>query len=193
MIAGLGDDDIIFGDDGNDTINGGAGNDTIEGNTGNDTVNAGDGDDQIIWRNGDNTDIVDGGAGTDTQSFVMSSGATGDIAQIAADISGNAVFNRTDLVPFTVTTANVERLDFQGLDGDDTLTVNSLPYRHYSRHRAVFRWGWQRHAGRCRYRGADHCGWWRWRRQYCHRIGGRYDHRRGPGTTRWRVTPATIP
>src|SRR3954466_14770043 len=107
------------------TVCGNTGNNTLEGKTGDDTVNGGDGDDLIIWRNGDGTDIVDGGASTDTQQLLMSTGAIGDVGEIT--VSGaNAVFARTNLVPFSVTMANVERIDFQGLEGNDSLSFSSL-------------------------------------------------------------------
>ena len=117
-------DTSIFGQAGNDTIFGQGGNDTIEGNTGNDTITAGGGDDLIIWRNGDGTDTVNGGAGTDTQQLIMSD-AAGDVATLTA-AGANAVFARTNLVPFQVTMTNVERVDFQGQGGDDSLTVGDL-------------------------------------------------------------------
>ena len=116
--------DTLTGGTGADTLNGDAGNDTLEGHRGNDTLNGGDGDDLIIWRNGDGTDTVDGGAGTDTQQLIMSD-AAGDVGTLTA-AGANAVFARTNLVPFQVTMANVERVDFQGQGGDDTFTVGSL-------------------------------------------------------------------
>ena len=125
-ITGSGGDgnDTLTGGTGADTLNGDAGNDTLEGHRGNDTLNGGDGDDLIIWRNGDGTDTVDGGAGTDTQQLIMSD-AAGDVGTLTA-AGANAVFARTNLVPFQVTMANVERVDFQGQGGDDTFTVGSL-------------------------------------------------------------------
>ena len=121
--GGNGNDQLIAGA-GNDTLNGDAGNDTLEGNTGNDTINGGDGDDLIIWRNGDGTDTVDGGAGTDTQRLIMSD-TDGDVATLTAT-GANAVFARTNLVPFQVTTSNAEKIDFQGQGGGDSLSFGSL-------------------------------------------------------------------
>src|SRR4051812_28705229 len=106
------------------TIFGNTGNNTLEGKTGDDTVNGGDGDDLIIWRNGDGTDIVNGGAGIDTQQLVMSD-TDGDIATLTAS-GANAVFARTNLVPFQVTMTDVERVDFQGQGGDDSFTIGDL-------------------------------------------------------------------
>src|SRR3954470_18702728 len=117
--------DTLTGGTAADTLNGDAGNDTLEGHRGNDTVNGGDGDDLIVWRNGDGTDTVDGGAGIDTQQLIMSAGAIGDIGEIT--VSGaNAVFARTNLVPFQVTMTDVERVDFQGQGGDDSFTIGDL-------------------------------------------------------------------
>ena len=106
------------------SLTNGDGNDTLEGDTGADTINGGDGDDLIIWRNGDGTDTVDGGAGTDTQQLIMSD-TDGDIATLTA-AGANAVFARTNLVPFQVTMANVEKVDFQGQGGDDSFTIGDL-------------------------------------------------------------------
>src|SRR4051812_21925923 len=106
------------------TIFGNTGNNTLEGKTGDDTVNGGNGDDLIIWRNGDGTDIVNGGAGIDTQQLVMSD-TDGDIATLTAS-GANAVFARTNLVPFQVTMTDVERVDFQGQGGDDSFTIGDL-------------------------------------------------------------------
>ena len=109
---------------GNDSLTTGGGNDTIAGDTGADTINAGGGDDLIIWRNGDGTDTVDGGAGNDTQQLIMSN-TDGDVATLTA-AGANAVFARTNLVPFQVTMANVEKVDFQGQGGDDSFTIGDL-------------------------------------------------------------------
>src|SRR3954452_25166313 len=116
--------DTLTGGTGADTLNGDAGNDTLEGHKGGDTLNGGDGDDTIIWRNGDGTDTVDGGAGTDTQRLIMSD-TDGDIATLTAT-GANAVFARTNLVPFQVTTSNAEKIDFQGQGGDDSFTIGDL-------------------------------------------------------------------
>src|SRR4029078_4595325 len=109
---------------GNDGLIGGGGNDTFAGDNGPDTILAGGGADLFIWRNGDGTDTVDGGAGTDTQQLLMSD-TDGDVATLTA-AGANAVFARTNLVAFQVTTSNVETVDFQGQGGDDSFTVGEL-------------------------------------------------------------------
>ncbi|MGD9617492.1 MAG: calcium-binding protein, partial [Alphaproteobacteria bacterium] len=116
--------DSLTGGTGADTLNGDAGNDTLEGHRGADTITGGDGDDLNIWRNGDGTDTFNGGAGTDTQQLIMSD-ADGDIATLTAT-GANAVFARTNLVPFTVTMTAAEVVDFQGQGGDDSFTVSDL-------------------------------------------------------------------
>src|SRR3954454_24662875 len=118
------DNDTINGGGDDDTLDGGGGNDTIAGGAGSDTITGGDGDDLIIWRNGDGTDTVDGGAGTDTQRLIMSD-TDGDVATLTAT-GANAVFARTNLVPFQVTTSNAEKIDFQGQGGGDSLSFGSL-------------------------------------------------------------------
>ncbi|WP_458790512.1 Hint domain-containing protein [Yoonia sp. MH D7] len=67
-----GNDDLIYGYEGNDSIEAGDGNDEIYGGTGNDTVGGGDGDDAIYGGDGNDSlagnagnDIIDGGAGND--------------------------------------------------------------------------------------------------------------------------------
>ena len=112
---------------GNDSLTSGGGNDTIAGDTGADTINAGGGDDLIIWRNGDGTDTVDGGAGNDTQQLIMSD-TDGDVATLTA-AGANAVFARTNLVPFQVTMANVETGRFPG-SGRRRLVHHRRPHRH---------------------------------------------------------------
>ena len=49
----------------------------------------------------------------------------GDTATLTA-AGANAVFARTNLVAFQVTTSNVETVDFQGQGGDDSFTVGDL-------------------------------------------------------------------
>src|SRR4051794_7929857 len=116
--------DTLNGGGGNDVLDGAGGNDTIAGGTGDDSIAGGDGDDLIIWRNGDNNDVVEGGNGTDTQQLLMSDAAADNGVLIA--LGANAVFARTNLVPFNVQMSNVERVDFQGLGGNDSFTISTL-------------------------------------------------------------------
>ncbi len=59
-----GDNDTIFGYEGDDTIDGGDGDDTIDGGTGNDSIRGQVGDDSIIASTGDDTVIVTDGNDT---------------------------------------------------------------------------------------------------------------------------------
>jgi ELWxxDGT repeat protein len=63
IIAGVGGNDTIFGNDGDDSLDGGAGDDSVWGNNGNDTVLGQDGVDSL-YGNGGN-DRLEGGANSD--------------------------------------------------------------------------------------------------------------------------------
>ncbi len=102
----------------------GAGDDTITGGTGNDTVAGEAGNDRNIWNNGDNTDTFDGGDGIDVQE-VNGSTTAGDTFTLSASGS-TALFSRTNLVPFSVGMTNVEGIEVNGLDGDDSFTIGNL-------------------------------------------------------------------
>lgn len=125
--------DLIFGGAGNDVIDGRGGNDTIYGQDGNDTITGGTGDDKLfggegsdtfIWNNGDNNDIVEGDEGIDVQ--IVNGAAAGDAFALSAMQSGRALFERTNLVPFTISTGGVEQFNVNGLAGADTFAVNDL-------------------------------------------------------------------
>ena len=124
-ITGLEGNDILAGLDGNDDLNGGPGNDVMVGGRGSDTVAGEAGNDTIIWNNGDGSDTMDGGADTDTQ-VVNGAVAAGDDFRVDAGTDGAAVFQRVNLVPFTLTMQEVEILDVRGLGGDDRFTVGDL-------------------------------------------------------------------
>ncbi|MBD0327946.1 MAG: calcium-binding protein, partial [Pyrinomonadaceae bacterium] len=132
--------DRIFGDiqqngsfppnPGADVLNGNNGDDTLQGDRSGpggtqDTLNGGNGADTIIWNNGDGSDLVNGGNGNDTQ---VVNGATRPAGLIDDDFTvretgRNAVFDRINLVPFTLTLDNVEVLRVNGLDGNDRLRI----------------------------------------------------------------------
>jgi Ca2+-binding RTX toxin-like protein len=125
--------DTIYGGSGNDTINalagndtiyGGDGNDTITGGTGNDSQFGGAGSDTFIWNNGDNDDITEGDEGVDVQ--VVNGAAAGDAFTLSANQIGRAIFQRTNLVPFTISTGDVEQFNVNGLAGADTFSVADL-------------------------------------------------------------------
>jgi Ca2+-binding RTX toxin-like protein len=101
-------------------ITGGTGNDTIVGSAGNDTN---------IWNNGDNTDTFDGGPGDDLQ--IVNGAPAGDLFTVQAAAGGaianSVLFRRGNLVPFDVTLGNTERLQVNGLAGDDSIDASALP------------------------------------------------------------------
>ncbi len=96
------------------------GKDTITGGAGNDTINGGAGNDLVIWNNGDASDTVDGGADTDTLE-VNGSNTAPD-----AFVITNTKLERTNLVPFTISFSNIERIEINGLDGDDDINASGL-------------------------------------------------------------------
>ena len=125
VITGLDGNDVLAGNDGNDSLDGGPGNDVLVGGRGSDTAVGGAGNDFIVWNNGDGSDLMDGGAGTDVQ-IVNGAAAQADEFRVDAGAQGAAVFQRVNLIPFTLTMDNVEVLDVRGLGGDDRFTVASL-------------------------------------------------------------------
>ena len=184
--------DSLTGGTAADTLNGDAGNDTLEGRTGADAIFGEDGDDLNIWRNGDGTDTFDGGAGTDTQQLFMSD-TDGDTATLGAS-GADAVFARTNLVAFKVTTTSVEKIDFRGQGGDDK-PVLSASLAGTSGHAGAFHRaapGTTRStpAGTSTAFTAD--GGDR-QRFHFRRLGRRHDFRRRAGSTGCSAAAATIP
>ncbi len=117
--------DSLFGSNSANSLAGGAGNDTVVGSRGNDVM-AGDADNDImVWNNGDGTDIMDGGTGTDR---VQVNGAipAGDVFVVSPGPGGRVDFDRTNLVPFSLDIGTVETLTVNGIDGDDSFTVNDM-------------------------------------------------------------------
>lgn len=115
--------DLLTGGDGADQLNGDADNDTLVGFRGNDVMNGGPGDDRLIWNNGDGSDVMNGDDGTDVVE--VNGAAAGDAFEIAPD--GSRVdFERTNLGPFTLD-ISAEALEVNSGDGDDTISVISLP------------------------------------------------------------------
>src|SRR5918992_898051 len=107
VLPGGAQNDTITGADGNDVLAGLDGNDDLNGGRGTDTVTGEAGNDIIVWNNGDGSDLMDGGADADTQ-VVNGALADGDVFQVDAGMSGAAVFQRINLVPFTLTMDAVE-------------------------------------------------------------------------------------
>ncbi|MDZ8185928.1 MAG: calcium-binding protein [Nostoc sp. ChiSLP02] len=133
VIGGTGSDslygdagnDLLQGGDGIDYLSGGNGNDTVVGNRGNDIFSGGNGDDRLIWNNGDGSDRISGNSGYDVVE-VNGAGAAGDSFRLQKDASGKAIFDRLNLVPFTLTVDSAEKFEINGGGGDDIIDVNDL-------------------------------------------------------------------
>jgi Ca2+-binding RTX toxin-like protein len=117
-------DDKISGGDGKDRLYGEYGNDVIVGDRGDDKMYGGYGNDVLVWNNGDGSDLMDGGVGYDV---IQVNGAReqGDEFTLKAD-GGKAIFDRLNLVPFTLTVDNAEAFVVSGLGGDDIFDVDDL-------------------------------------------------------------------
>src|SRR4051812_3390844 len=123
VLNGDNDDDVINGGNGNDTLNGNGGNDTLVGDRGSDTNNGGDGHDLIIWNNGDGSDLNDGGDGIDTQQV---NGGNGDENFTLQAGGQDFLFDRVSAVAFTLNDQNIEKLELNANDGNDSFVVSSL-------------------------------------------------------------------
>ena len=133
-LSGGAGNDILYGDAGNDLLRGGDGidflfggdgNDTLLGNRGNDTFTGGAGNDRLIWNNGDGSDRISGNAGYDVVE-VNGAAAAADSFRLQRDTQGRAIFDRLNLVPFTLTVDSAERFEVNGGGGDDIFDVNNL-------------------------------------------------------------------
>jgi Ca2+-binding RTX toxin-like protein len=113
-------DDVLTGADSNDVLNGGDGNDRVVGGQGNDNMSGGAGNDDLVWNNGDATDIINGDAGNDA-TVVNGNATLGDVFTVEPN-AGRIKFVRTNLVGFALD-ASTERLQVNGLGGNDTLTA----------------------------------------------------------------------
>jgi Ca2+-binding RTX toxin-like protein len=112
-------DDLLTGGSDNDNLRGDGGNDRVIGFKGDDDLEGGAGNDVLVWNNGDNTDVVDGDAGAD-EVEINGAPTAGDVFT-AVPNAGRVLFNRPNLVPFSVN-FSAERLTVNGLGGDDTFT-----------------------------------------------------------------------
>ena len=107
-----------------DTLHGGDGDDTIVGFLGNDRKDGGAGDDLLIWNNGDGSDRMIGGTGDDTVQ-VNGADGLGDEFVVGAGAS-DVQFSRVNLGLFDLDISEVETLEVNGQDGNDSFTVNDL-------------------------------------------------------------------
>lgn len=118
MLGGPGND-LLFGLGGVDTLDGGDGNDTLVGGGGADELYGAADDDLLVWNNGDGTDLMEGGAGADVVE--INGAAGGDNFSIAPN-AGRVAFSRGNLVPFSLDIGSSERLNVNGLAGNDTIS-----------------------------------------------------------------------
>ena len=131
-VVGSDASELITGGDGEDKLSGGLGNDRIVGDRGVDTMIGEAGDDTLVWNNGDAADLNDGGPGFDRAE--ENGGGEGDQFKLVPAAGGNATFERTNLVPFTVKLASltaavepnggIESVVVNGLGGDDTFVAS---------------------------------------------------------------------
>ncbi|MCS6865511.1 MAG: calcium-binding protein [Gemmataceae bacterium] len=122
----------MFGDAGDDFLDSGFGNDTMFGGAGNDTLR---------WLPGTLIDAFDGGGGLDTAIIVgnttpipdLSTPDPNDVSNadeflLRADPNnpGAALFQRVNLIPFTISLRGMETVVMQTGGGNDTITVAPL-------------------------------------------------------------------
>ncbi|QEL17268.1 calcium-binding protein [Limnoglobus roseus] len=117
---------------GNVTQYGGAGDDTLVSGFGNDTMLGEGGNDTLIWNPGTLVDHFDGGAGSDTGVIIGNdtpiNGSNDDTFVLGKDSAnpGDVLFQRTNLIPFTVTMTGVETISLRPQGGNDRVTINDL-------------------------------------------------------------------
>ena len=138
-LNGEGGDDSLTGGSMSDLLDGGSGDDTLTGGGSLDTLLGEDGDDLFIWNNGDATEPVRGGSGFDTQRVNANDGL-GDELTIGriSDVVNPGPDDFTDRVSisrpnqgaglgaFELDIDEVERLEVNGLGGDDDIQVDGL-------------------------------------------------------------------
>jgi Ca2+-binding RTX toxin-like protein len=116
---------------GNFTMYGGSGNDFLDSGFGNDIMFGGDGNDTLRWLPGTLIDTFDGGAGNDTAIIVGNdtpiNGSNADAFRLDFDpTTGGALFQRTNLVPFSIGITTTENVVMQTQGGDDSIVVTNL-------------------------------------------------------------------
>lgn len=120
--GGTGDDSLLGGSAA-DVLEGGDGNDTIDGSGGDDTMLGGNGDDRLIWNPGGGSDAMIGGEGNDT---AVANGGGADERFSLQQSEGQAIFDRLEPSPFTLTITEAEVMEVNGNDGNDILSVLDL-------------------------------------------------------------------
>jgi Ca2+-binding RTX toxin-like protein len=106
----------------NETYKGGDGHDLVDGGKGNDTAYLGDGTDTFRWDNGEGSDVIEGQDGTDT--MVFNGAAGGENVTMSAN-GGRLTFFRVQ-GNVTMDTDDVEIVDDNPVNGQDSVTVNDL-------------------------------------------------------------------
>jgi Ca2+-binding RTX toxin-like protein len=126
---------------GNFTMYGDAGDDFLDSGFGNDTMFGGAGNDTFRWLPGTLIDAFDGGGGNDTALIVGNttpipdlgtpdpndvSNADAFLLRADPDNPGAALFQRVNLIPFTIALRSIETVVMQTEGGNDTITVAPL-------------------------------------------------------------------
>jgi Ca2+-binding RTX toxin-like protein len=104
---------------------GGNGNDFLDSGFGNDAIYGGNGNDTYRWRPGTLIDTFDGGNGSDT-GIILGNSNQGDAFVLQADGKGGALFQRVNLVPFSVGFTNTETIQLAPGSGDDSVFLGPL-------------------------------------------------------------------
>ncbi len=130
-LAGVDANGVVVGPVvGNSIMDGGAGNDSLVSGFGNDVMTGGAGDDNYLWPPGTLTDVWDGGSGNDTATIVGNDTFLGQPAGDAFSLTfgpgGRLIFQRTNLVQFTVDMGTTENVVLQPGAGDDVVTIGDL-------------------------------------------------------------------
>jgi len=95
----------------------------VNGGQGNDTAILGPADDRFIWNPGDGDDIVDGRDGTDTLEF---NGSAGNEEFVISDLPNGRVELFRDAGSIEMDLTSVERIELNGLDGNDHVDAAAL-------------------------------------------------------------------
>ena len=106
---------------------GGAGNDTVDGGKGNDTAYLGEGNDTFRWDPGEGSDVIEGQDGTDTMLFNGAGNAANPVVDtVTLTANGGRLTFFRQPAAITMDTNDVEIVDFNALDGADSVLVSDL-------------------------------------------------------------------
>lgn len=124
-LAGVDADGNVVGQVvGNAWMDGGAGNDRLVSGFGNDVMFGGGGDDNYVWPPGTLTDVWDGGGGNDSVTIIGNSPGD-DVFSLTAD-GTDLLFQRLNLIRFSVEISRTENVVLRPGDGDDTVLIGDL-------------------------------------------------------------------